>query len=122
AEVIHPFVEWERFQRPRKEEDFYLIVSAFAPYKRVDLAVEAFHRMGRPLWIVGKGQDEARLRARAGQSIRFLGACSDEEIVDLYSRCRALIFPGVEDFGITPLEAMAAGAPVIAFNEGGVRE
>ena len=99
-----------------------MIVGAFAPYKRVDLAIEAFNRLELPLQIVGSGQDEKKLRAIAGPTIEFLGTRSNEEIAELYSTCKAFVFPGAEDFGITPLEAMCAGAPVIAFAEGGATE
>lgn len=123
AQVLHPFASLSRFlSSPRRPDLFYLMVGAFAPYKRVDLAIEAFNQLGLPLWIVGSGQEEARLRAMAGPTIRFFGSADDETVSDLYSRCRAFVFPGVEDFGITPLEAMASGAPVIAFAEGGALE
>jgi glycosyltransferase involved in cell wall biosynthesis len=121
--VLHPFAELERFKaRERKPEDFYLMVGAFAPYKRVDLAIEAFNRLGLKLWIVGSGQEEQSLRALAGPTIRFMGSCDDQQVAELYSRCRAFVFPGIEDFGITPLEAMAAGAPVLALASGGALE
>ncbi len=98
------------------------MVGAFAPYKRTDLAIEAFNHLQLPLQIVGSGQDEDKLRKLAGPTIQFLGNLSNEAIADLYSKCRAFVFPGVEDFGITPLEAMAAGAPVIALQQGGGAE
>jgi len=120
--VVHPFVDAARFGAARRPGSKYLIVGAFAPYKRVDLAIEAFNRLELPLQIVGSGQDEKRLRALAGPTIEFLGALSNEEIAALYSTCKAFVFPGAEDFGITPLEAMCAGAPVIAFAEGGAME
>jgi glycosyltransferase involved in cell wall biosynthesis len=122
AEVIHPPVDLTRFSPSPERGDFFLMVSAFAPYKRVELAIEAFRRFGKPLKIVGAGQDEKRLRDLASPSVEFLGWRSDEEIADLYSRCRAFVFPGEEDFGITPLEAQAAGRPVIAFGRGGALE
>jgi glycosyltransferase involved in cell wall biosynthesis len=120
--VVHPFVDISRFGAARRPGSKYLIVGAFAPYKRIDLAIEAFNRLRLPLQIVGSGQDEKKLRAIAGPTIEFLGALSNEEIAALYSTCKAFVFPGAEDFGITPLEAMCAGAPVIAFAEGGAME
>ena len=119
--VVHPFVYLDRF--PLKEEkvgNYYLLVSALAPYKRVDLAIEAFRRLGLPLIIVGRGQDEAKLRAMAAPNIQFLGGLSNESIAELYRKCKAFLFPGLEDFGITPLEAMACGRPVIAYGRGGL--
>jgi glycosyltransferase involved in cell wall biosynthesis len=98
------------------------MVGAFAPYKRTDLAIEAFNHLRLPLKIVGSGQEEEKLKKMAGPTIQFLGHVDNEEIADLYSKCRAFVFPGVEDFGITPLEAMAAGAPVIALEQGGGSE
>jgi glycosyltransferase involved in cell wall biosynthesis len=123
ASVIYPFVNLSRFSAAKRLPGrHYLMVTAFAPYKRVDLAIEAFNRMKLPLLIVGSGQNEYRLKKLAGPTIEFLGQLSNSSIVDLYSKCRAFIFPGVEDFGITPLEAMTTGAPVIAYREGGVAE
>jgi glycosyltransferase involved in cell wall biosynthesis len=122
ATVIYPPVDTERFRVGDEPGEFYLVVSAFAPYKRIDLAVQACNVLQRPLKIVGGGQDERRLRALAGPTVEFLGWRSDEEVADLYRRCRALLFPGVEDFGITPLEAMASGRPVIAYAKGGALE
>lgn len=122
AEVVYPFANLERFTVPRKIGRHYLIVGAFAPYKRIDLAIRAFNRMKLPLLIVGGGQDAESAKKIAGPTIEFLGPLSNSAIVDLYAKCRAFIFPGKEDFGITPIESMAAGAPVVAFGEGGAAE
>ena len=122
AEVIYPPVDLSRFDLSEESDGYYLAVSALAPYKRVDLAVMAANRLGRRLVIVGSGQEEKRLRAMAGPTVEFLGWRGDKEVAERYARCRALLFPGVEDFGITPLEAMASGKPVIAFGRGGARE
>ncbi|OFZ51830.1 MAG: hypothetical protein A2381_00815 [Bdellovibrionales bacterium RIFOXYB1_FULL_37_110] len=124
--VIHPFVELADFKafqnQPAGKEDYYLMVTAFAPNKKVDLAVEAFNLNKRKLKIIGGGQQEEYLKSIAGKNIEFLGNLSREEVIDHFSRARAFIFPGVEDFGITPLESMAAGTPVIARKIGGVLE
>lgn len=117
--LLHPPVEVSRFQPASRVEDYYLIVSRLVPYKRIDLAIQAFNRLGRPLVIVGDGRDRPRLEAMAGPTVTFRGRVSDAELAELYARCRAFIFPGVEDFGIAPVEAMAAGRPVIAFAAGG---
>ncbi len=124
AEVIHPPVDCQAFTpAPRGHRgEYYLMVTAFAPYKRVDLAIEAFGRLRRPLRIVGGGQDEPRLREKAPSNVEFLGPRPPEELVALYRGCRALVFPGEEDFGIVPLEAHSCGKPVIAFGKGGVVE
>ncbi len=126
AEVIHPFVDLKDFSsavmKPSDKEDFYLMVTAFAPNKRVDLAVEAFNKLGLNLKIVGGGQQEEYLKQIANRNIEFLGNVSREEVVSLMARAQAFIFPGVEDFGITPLESMAAGTPIIAYKAGGVLE
>jgi len=122
SDVIHPPVDVARFRPGARVEEFYLVVSALAPYKRVDLAIAAANRLRRRLVIVGTGPEERRLRSLAGPTVEWLGWRSDEEIADLMARCRALLFTSVEDFGIVPLEAAAAGRPTIAFGQGGVRE
>jgi glycosyltransferase involved in cell wall biosynthesis len=121
--VLYPPVDTE-FYHPAAlpREDFYLAVSAFAPYKRLDLAIQACNTLRRTLLIIGSGQDEARLRALAGPTVHFLGWQSDAIIRDQLRRCRALLFPGEEDFGIVPVEAQACGAPVIALGKGGATE
>jgi len=123
ATVIYPPVDVQRFEVADGDgEDFYLVVAALVPYKRVDLAILAANALGRRLLIVGTGPEEQRLRALAGPTVEFLGWRDDAEVARLYRRCRAVVFPGCEDFGIVPLEAMAAGRPVIAFGAGGALE
>ena len=122
SDVIYPPVDVQRFEVSDTVDDYYLVVGALVPYKRIDLAVGAANRLGRRLVIVGTGPEDARLRALAGPTVSFLGWRSDDEIARLYARCRALIFPAVEDFGITPLEAAAAGRPTIALARGGALE
>ena len=122
AQVVYAPVSLERFAPAEPRGEYYLMVGAFAPNKRVHTAVAAFTRMGKPLRIAGSGPEEARCRAIAGPTVEFLGECSDEEIAALYAQARAFVFPGVEDFGITPLEAQASGTPVIALAAGGALE
>jgi glycosyltransferase involved in cell wall biosynthesis len=119
SEIIHPPVDIERFQPSAEHDDYYLIVSRLVPYKRIDLAVAAFTAMGLRLLIVGEGRDRAALEAQAGPTIEFLGRVSDAELPALLAHCRAFVFPGYEDFGIAPVEAQAAGRPVIAYRAGG---
>ncbi len=122
AIVIPPPVEASRFifDPTIQPEDYFLVVSRLIPYKRIDLAIEACNRLQLPLVIIGSGRDEERLKKMAGPTIRFMGRLSDEEVLHYYAHCRALLFPGEEDFGITPLEAQASGRPVIAYGVGGV--
>jgi glycosyltransferase involved in cell wall biosynthesis len=122
AEVIHPPVEAKRFAPVEEPEDYYLVLSALAPYKRVDLAVEACSKLGYRLKVVGVGTEEARLKEMAGPTVEFLGWQPDEALPELYAKARAFIFPGEEDFGITPLESMASGRPVVAYGKGGALE
>lgn len=123
ADIIYPPVNTSIFQQSTaKNGGYFLIVSAFVPYKRVDLAIEAFNRLGDRLVIVGDGPDDRRLRAMAKQNIEFVGWQPDEKLKEYYAGCVALIFPGEEDFGIVPVEAMASGKPVIAFASGGALE
>ena len=120
SEIIYPPVDVDRF-RPSGDPpgDYFLIVSRLIPYKRIDLAVEAFTQLGLPLWIAGEGRDRPALERRAGPNVRFLGWVDQDDLVPLFQGCRAFVFPGLEDFGIAPLEAMACGRPVIAYAGGG---
>ncbi|MBT5872581.1 MAG: glycosyltransferase [Candidatus Latescibacteria bacterium] len=120
--VIHCPVDCSRYHIASEVDDYYLIVSRLREYKRIDRAIEAFNALGRPLLIIGEGSDRARLQKLAGKNITFLGKVDEETLQNHYARCRALIFPGEEDFGLTPVEAMASGRPVIAFGRGGALE
>jgi glycosyltransferase involved in cell wall biosynthesis len=122
ADVIHAPVNTSLFKPSGKPGDYYLMVTALVPYKRVDLAIDTFNQLGDRLVIVGSGPDEEKLKAKAASNIEFLGWEADETLAKFYTNCRALIFPGVEDFGIVPLEAMASGRPVIAYAQGGALE
>jgi glycosyltransferase involved in cell wall biosynthesis len=106
----------------RKSNPGFLVVSALVPYKRVDIAIEACRMAGAKLTIVGRGPEEARLKALAGPGVEFLGWLSDEQIRDCYRRTAGVLLPGVEDFGMVPVEAQACGAPVVAFGTGGACE
>ena len=119
--VIPPPVDASRFlfDPSTQPEDYFLVVSRFMPYKRIDLAIQACNRLQLPLVIIGSGRDQQRLQQMAGPTIRFLGRLSDAEVLHYYAHCRALILPGEEDFGITPLEAQASGRPVVAYSAGG---
>ena len=122
ATVIYPPVDTEYFTPSGHPGGSFLVVSRLVPYKRVDLAVEAFNRLGRPLVIVGDGPEASWLRAKARPNITFVGEVSDAALRSYYRRCAALVFPGEEDFGLVPLEAQACGRPVIAFGRGGALE
>jgi glycosyltransferase involved in cell wall biosynthesis len=120
AEVIHPPVNVGMFQpNGAPPEDFYLVVSRLVAYKRIDVAVEAANMLKRRLVIVGEGPERRRLEQLAGPTVEFRGWLPNEEIASLYAQCRAFLFPGLEDFGIAPVEAQAAGRPVIAYGRGG---
>ncbi len=117
--IIYPPVEVDRFEPASQTQDFYLVVSRLIPYKRVDLAVQALSQLDRPLVVVGDGRDRAKLEELAGPSVTFTGRLTDGQTAGMMARCRAFIFPGEDDFGIAPVQAMAAGRPVIAFAAGG---
>ncbi len=122
SHVIYPPVNTEWLKPSGKVEEFFLIAGRQIPYKRTDIAIKAFNKLGLPLKVAGNGSELEHLKSIARPNIEFLGRVSDDELADAYSRCRAFIFPQEEDFGITPLEAMAAGRPVIAFRGGGALE
>ncbi|MDK2980811.1 MAG: hypothetical protein PWQ55_1158 [Chloroflexota bacterium] len=122
AEVVYPPVNTDDFSVSADREDFYLVVGRLLSYKKVDLAVQACRNLGRKLVVVGTGPEEERLRGMAQGDVQFLGRVPDRQLKDLYARARALIYAGREDFGLIPVEAQAAGCPVIAYGAGGVLE
>jgi len=122
AEVIYPSVDVGSFSLADDRDDFYLVVSPLVPYKRVDLAIAACNAMRRELVVIGEGEESAVLRRAAGSTIKFLGYQPDAVVRDHYRRCRAFLFPGEEDIGLTPIEAQASGRPVIAYGRGGALE
>jgi glycosyltransferase involved in cell wall biosynthesis len=123
ATVVHPPVDVERhLYRPRREDDYYLVLGRVVPYKKVELAVGACATLGRRVKVVGEGRGLDAARAAAGPGAEFLGFLDDAEVDALLSGARGLLFPGEEDFGIVPVEAQAAGVPVIAYGAGGVRD
>lgn len=122
SDIIYPPVDIHRFFPSEEHNDYYLIVSALVPYKRIDIAIDTFNRLDERLIIIGDGIEENRLKARAKKNIEFVGWVSDRELEQYYAGCKAVIFPGEEDFGIVPVEAMASGKPVIAIAKGGALE
>ena len=120
--VIYPGADISKFKPSSSKEDYFVSVGSLATYKRIDVAIEACNELGERLLIAGDGPDRQRLEKLAGPTIEFLGRVSDEKRREILSRAKAFIFPGLEDFGITPLEAMASGTPVIAYGAGGVSE
>jgi len=120
--VIHPPVKTNLFYLAPKIEEYFLMVGRFLPYKRFDLAIKAFNKLGWPLKIIGDGPERKKLQSLAKDNIEFLGLVSDKELRDYYAHCQAFIFPQEEDFGIAAVEAMASGRPVIAYQSGGVLE
>ncbi|MDD2239327.1 MAG: glycosyltransferase [Kiritimatiellae bacterium] len=124
SEVVYPPVATQYFTPDERggDDGYDVVVSALVPYKRVDLAVQAYTRTGHPLKVAGVGTDMEALRKIAGPNVIFLGRVPDEGVRELYRRCRFLVFPGEEDFGIVPLEAQACGKPVLAYGRGGLLE
>lgn len=122
VEVINSPVDASKFHISDQVDDYWLVVSRMVGYKRVDLAVEVFNRLKKKLVVVGTGPELQRIKAMAGPTVEVVGFVPDEELPGYYARCKAFIFPGIEDFGITPLEAQASGRPVIAFRTGGALE
>ena len=121
-DVIYPPVRLEEIELGTQDDGYYLVAARLLAYRRVDLAVQAFSRLGRELVVIGDGPERTRLEALAGPSVRFLGHVPRVELLRHFGRCHAYVLPGVEDFGIAPVEAMAAGKPVIAFRGGGATE
>jgi glycosyltransferase involved in cell wall biosynthesis len=122
ATVLYGPADTGRFPVCEQKGDFYLIISALVPYKRIDLAIKVFNQSGKPLHIVGSGPEGERLKKMAGRSIRFFDRVSAEKLLEHYAACKALIFPGEEDLGLVPIEAQSCGKPVIAYGKGGALE
>ena len=120
SEVINPPVNVEKFDYKQNRGDFYLSVNRLVPNKRIDLIVEAFNVLGLPLIIIGDGPERKKIEKISNPNIKFLGKSTDEAVKDYMSKCRAFVYAGLEDFGIAPVEALAAGAPVIAYGKGGI--
>jgi len=122
SSIIHPFVDTSEFKLNNNRKDYFLAVGRLIPYKRFDLIIQAFNKLKLPLIIAGTGVASDKLKQMAGDNVQFTGFINNDDLRKLYSEARALIFPQIEDFGIIPLEAMATGCPVIAFNRGGAGE
>jgi len=122
AEVIHPPVDVDRFRPSKDQGDYYLVLSRLVSYKRLDLAVQACTMLNRKLIVIGEGNCLRQLTELAGPTVQFVGRLPDSDVEHLVARCKALIFPGEEDFGIAPLEVAAAGRPCIAYRAGGALE
>ena len=122
ADVIYPGCPINKYAVKDNIGDYYLVVSRFVYYKRIDLAIEACNKLKKKLIIVGKGGEENNLKKIAGETIEFKGFCSDDELAQIYLNAKAFLFPGDEDFGITPVEAQSAGLPVLAYGRGGALE
>lgn len=122
AEVIYPPVDVDRFRASKEQEDYYVVLSRLVSYKRLDLAVQACTMLNRKLIVIGEGTCRKQLEELAGPTVKFMGRLPDADVEHFVSRCKALIFPGEEDFGIAPLEVAAAGRPCIAYRAGGALE
>lgn len=122
SEIIFPPVDVDKFKPTSKNKGYFLVVSRLSPYKRIDLAINAFNKLELPLVVVGEGRERTRLEKMSQKNIKFKGFVPDEGLSEIYAGARALIFPGEEDFGIVPVEAMASGKPVIALRRGGALE
>jgi glycosyltransferase involved in cell wall biosynthesis len=122
SRVIYPPVPVNNFIFSDKKEDYYLVVSQLVSYKRIDLAVDAFNSLGKELVIIGDGPEKKKLIKRSNKNIKFLGWQDDKVLKEYYSKARAFIFPGEEDFGMTPVEAQSSGTPVIGYGKGGLLE
>jgi glycosyltransferase involved in cell wall biosynthesis len=122
SEVIYPPLSFKQSELPDRVGSYFLVVSRLVRYKRIDIAIEACNRLELPLQIIGTGDEEKNLRKIAGPTIQFIGKVTDEELSEYYQNCRALLFPGLEDFGLTVVEAQVHGKPVIAYKDGGQLE
>jgi len=120
SKVIHPSINMNEFYIENKKEDYYLVLSELNEYKRIDIAIEAFNNLNKPLYIIGNGSLIKKYKKISNSNIKFLSNIDNSKKSMYLSRCKALIFPGIEDFGIVPLESMASGTPVIAYKKGGV--
>jgi glycosyltransferase involved in cell wall biosynthesis len=122
ARIIYPPIQMAEFGESDEKEDYYLVVSRLISHKRIDVAVEAFNCMGKPLVVIGDGPEKTNLEKKANENITFTGVLDDDQVQLYYRKTKGLVFPSNEDFGIVPLEAQACGTPVIAFGNGGVLE
>ncbi len=120
SDVIHPPVDIKRFKYKETRGNYYMSVNRLVPNKRIDLLIKAFNRLNLPLIIIGDGPERLKLQKMSNSNIKFLGKISDKEVENYMSRCKAFVYAGIEDFGIAPVEAMASGAPVIAYGKGGI--